>query len=187
MNAWLRVLAGALFASSLWGCAGHAEDLPRSVQVDPQRYQGTWYELARKPMIFQRACLQSEALYSVRTDGTIGVRNRCRTADGSWKQVFGTAMPQKPGSTDAFWVRFDNWPTRLLPDLVRGDYRVLYVDPDYQMALVGNSDRDYLWILARQTSLPEATLRRLLAEANRNGYDTSDLIWRSKDSAIAGK
>ena len=124
---------------------------------------------------------------SVRADGTIGVRNRCRTADGSWKQVFGTATPQKPGSTDAFWVRFDNWPTRLLPDLVRGDYRVLYVDPDYQMALVGNSDRDYLWILARQTSLPEATLRRLLAEANRNGYDTSDMIWRSKDSAIAGK
>ncbi|ANI17911.1 lipocalin [Pseudomonas citronellolis] len=185
MNAALRVLAAVALAG-IGGCAGHAEERPQTMQVDPQRYAGTWYELARKPMFFQRACLQSEAHYSVRADGSIGLRNRCRTADGSWKQVTGTATPQTPGSTDAFWVRFDNWASRLLPGVVRGDYRVLYVDEDYQTALVGNRDRDHLWLLARQTSLPEATLRHLLAEANRKGYDTSDLIWRSKDSAIAG-
>ncbi|MDN6873651.1 lipocalin family protein [Pseudomonas citronellolis] len=182
MNAALRVLVALL---ALGGSAGHAGERPHTMQVDPQRYAGTWYELARKPMFFQRACLQSEAHYHVRADGSIGLLNRCRTADGSWKQVTGTATPQTPGSSDAFWVRFDNWAARLIPGM-RGDYQVLYVDEDYQTALVGNRDRDHLWLLARQTSLPEATLRRLLAEANRKGYDTSDLIWRSKDSAIAG-
>ncbi|MCP1607485.1 lipocalin family protein [Pseudomonas citronellolis] len=182
MNAALRVLVALL---ALGGSAGHAGERPHTMQVDPQRYAGTWYELARKPMFFQRACLQSEAHYHVRADGSIGLLNRCRTADGSWKQVTGTATPQTPGSSNAFWVRFDNWAARLIPGM-RGDYQVLYVDEDYQTALVGNRDRDHLWLLARQTSLPAATLRHLLAEANRKGYDTSDLIWRSKDSAIAG-
>ena len=175
-NAFL--LSGLLLA----GCASHEVDEPATQQIDPQRYQGTWYELARKPMFFQRACLQSEAHYSLRGDGSIGVLNRCRIADGSWKQVLGVASPQVPGRTDAFWVRFDNWPTRAFPELIRGDYRVLYVDADYQTALVG--DRDYLWLLSRQPSLPEPVVRRLLAEAHRHGYDTADLIWRSPDSAI---
>ena len=181
MRAWAAVL---LSAAMLAGCAGHESEPPNTVQVDPQRYQGTWYELARKPMFFQRACLQSEAHYSLRGDGNLGVLNRCRTADGSWEQVVGTATPQVPGRTDAFWVHFDNWPMRTFPNLLRGDYRVLYVDPDYQTALVGDRGRDYLWLLSRQPSLPEPVLRRLLAEANRHGYDTADLIWRSKDSAI---
>ncbi|SDI38451.1 lipocalin family protein [Pseudomonas panipatensis] len=176
----------ALMVAGLAGCAGQAKDAPYTVQVDPQRYQGTWYELARKPMFFQRHCAQSEAHYRLRADGAIAVLNRCRSASGEWQQVTGSATPQVAGRTDAFWVRFDNWPTRLFPNLIRGDYRVLYVDPDYQTALVGNRGRDYLWLLSRQPTLPEATVRRLLSEANRNGYDTSDLIWRSKDSAIGG-
>ncbi|CDF86712.1 outer membrane lipoprotein Blc [Pseudomonas knackmussii B13] len=180
----MRALTLLVLGAALAGCAGHSPEPPATVQVDPQRYQGTWYELARKPMIFQRACRQSEAHYSLRADGSLEVLNRCRTDDGSWKQVVGTATPQVPGRTDAFWVRFDNWPTRLFPDLVRGDYQVLYVDAAYQTALVGSRDRDYLWLLSRQPSLPEPVLRRLLAEANRRGYDTADLIWRSDDSAI---
>lgn len=49
---------------ALLGCAGNDHPAPpRTQQVDLQRYQGTWYELARLPMFFQRNCVQSEAHY----------------------------------------------------------------------------------------------------------------------------
>ncbi|KAF1071210.1 MAG: Outer membrane lipoprotein Blc [Pseudomonas citronellolis] len=179
-----RWLVAALGLLGLGGCASHAEHEPSTVQVDPQRYQGTWYELARKPMFFQRNCAQSEAHYSLNADGTLGVLNRCRTQAGEWEEVQGTATPQVAGRTDKFWVRFDNLPTRLFPNLVRGNYWVLALDADYQTVLVGNPDRDYLWLLSRQPVVAEGTLRRLLAEAHSQGFDTSDLVWRVPDSQI---
>ncbi len=87
-------------------------------------------------------------------------------------------MPQESGITDRLWVRFDNWFSRLFPGLTKGHYWVLYLDEGYSTALVGSPDRKYLWLLARDTEVDQATRDRLLSEAERRGYDTSELIWR---------
>lgn len=73
----------------------------------------------------------------------------------------------------------DNWFSNLFPTLARGDYWVLYLDADYSVALVGNPDRDYLWLLSRTSQVSLETRERLLAEARERGYDTSELIWRA--------
>ncbi|WP_177339324.1 lipocalin family protein, partial [Pseudomonas sp. NBRC 111135] len=62
---WLACLA------ALSGCAGSSPQPPQTVQVDLKRYEGTWYELARKPMFFQRHCAQSEAHYQLQPDSSI--------------------------------------------------------------------------------------------------------------------
>ncbi len=59
---WLACLA------ALSGCAGSSPQPPETEQVDLKRYEGTWYELARKPMFFQRHCAQSEAHYRLQPD-----------------------------------------------------------------------------------------------------------------------
>ena len=46
-------------------------------------------------------------------------------------------------------MRFDNWFANLFPNVARGDYWVLAVDDDYRTALVGNPNREYLWLLSR--------------------------------------
>jgi apolipoprotein D and lipocalin family protein len=164
------------------GCANSGTGVvpPKTVEsVDLQRYQGTWYEQARLPMFFQRNCAQSEAHYELRNDGTLGVTNRCRTYDGDMQQVQGQAMVQVPGETNKLWVRFDNWFSRLAPGLTKGEYWVLYLDDDYQSALVGNPNRKYLWILTRDEKISAQSRAILLEEARMRGYDTSELIWRS--------
>jgi apolipoprotein D and lipocalin family protein len=184
MRLWMGLLASLLLA----GCAGASNDLvePKTVDhVDLKRYQGTWYELARMPMFFQRNCAQSEARYALKDDGNINVINRCRTLEGTWEQANGTASPQVPGKTDKLWVVFDNWFSRLLPGLAKGDYWVLYVDDGYKTALVGNPNRKYLWLLSRTTHVSDATKEDLLAKARQQGYDTTKLIWRVDDSKIA--
>lgn len=157
--------------------------------VDLRKYQGTWYELARLPMFFQRNCAQSEAHYSLKDDGNVGVTNRCRTAEGKWKEATGTASPQVPGKTDKLWVVFDNWFSRLFPGVAKGDYWVLYIDDGYKTAVVGNPDRTYLWLLSRTPTVSDATKADLLSKAQQQGYDTTKLIWRVDDSKIgkAGK
>jgi apolipoprotein D and lipocalin family protein len=184
MRLWMGLLASLLLA----GCASSSNEpvKPKTVDhVDLKRYQGTWYELARMPMFFQRDCAQSEARYALEGDGNVSVTNRCRTLEGTWERVTGTVSSQVPGKTDKLWVVFDTWFSRVLPGLAKGDYWVLYVDDGYKTALVGNPNRKYLWLLSRTTHVSDATKEEMLARARQQGYDTTKLIWRADDSKIA--
>jgi len=184
----LYLLLGMCAALLLGGCAGTGGEslAPKTAgDVSLKRYQGKWFELARLPMYFQRDCAQSEAHYNLKADGTVGVLNRCRTLDDQWLRAKGTAQPQTPEHTDKLWVEFDNWFTRLVPGVARGDYWVLYVDERYQTALVGNPDRKYLWLLSRTPTVPAVVRESLLAKARQQGYDTSRLVWRVADRDIA--
>ncbi len=71
----------------------------------------------------------------------------------------------------------------LFPGRAKGDYWVLYVDDDYQTALVGNPNREYLWLLSRKPVVPDATRMKLLGLAHERGYQTDELIWRAADSS----
>ena len=86
----MKRLLFVLFAGLvLAGCATSGVDplAPKTVDsVNLKRYQGTWYELARLPMYFQRHCAQSEARYTLKPDGNVAVLNRCLTPDWQWKK-----------------------------------------------------------------------------------------------------
>jgi apolipoprotein D and lipocalin family protein len=183
----MRLIVGFLAIAVLAGCANSGTGVvpPKTVaKVDLPRYQGTWYELARLPMFFQRNCAQSEARYDLQDDGSIGVINRCRTLDGEWQEAKGQAVPQVAGQTDKLWVRFDNWFSNLLPGVAKGEYWVLYLDDDYQSALVGHPNRDYLWLLTRTPQVAPAMRDQLLDVARSQGYDTDALIWRTPDDQL---
>lgn len=171
----------ALGAVLLVGCANSGTGVapPKTVEsVDLERYQGTWYEVARLPMFFQRNCVESEARYGLQDDGSVSVTNRCRNADGEWQQVEGRAVPQVEGKTDKLWVTFDNWFSRLLPSVSKGEYWVLDLDDGYQTALVGHPNRKYLWLLSRTPQISNEVRDELLSVARAQGYDTDELIWR---------
>ncbi|MCP9340034.1 lipocalin family protein [Stutzerimonas xanthomarina] len=181
----MRLLVALFSVLLISGCAGSGNDVDgpdTAGQVDLKRYQGAWYEQARLPMFFQRNCVRSEANYRLQNDGRMAVTNRCETTDGEWKQAQGEAFPQQEGRTDKLWVRFDNWFSKLFPGLTKGHYWILYLADDYSVALVGSPDRDNLWLLSRDKEIDAATRDRLLDEARKRGYDTSELIWRGESS-----
>ncbi len=178
-----------VLCAALWlaGCANSGTGVvpPKTVEeVDLQRYQGTWYELARLPTLFQRNCAQSEAHYQSQGDGSLAVTNRCRSQDGEWQQVTGRAEPQVAGETDKLWVRFDNGLSQVLPGLSKGDYWVLYLDDDYRSALVGTPDHDQLWLLSRTPEVAPEIRATLLKVAHGRGYAVEELIWRLPDAKL---
>lgn len=184
MRLLLVLLAGLVLA----GCATSGEDplAPKTVNsVNLKRYQGTWYELARLPMYFQRNCAQSEARYTLKPDGNMGVLNRCLTSDWQWEEARGTATPQVPGKTDKLWVKFDNWFSRIVPGVAKGQYWVLYVSDDYKTAIVGDPSRRYMWLLSRTPTVNSVVREELLSIARQQGYDTTRLIWRASDRQMA--
>lgn len=173
-----RWLVSAVVVIGLHGCAGipPGEPVTTVESVDLARYVGTWYEIARLPMWFQRHCVDSKAVYTRRDDGRIGVHNECVTDSGEVSQADGTATVVDPVTNARLSVTFDNWFSRLFGSSSEGNYWILALDSDYQTAMVGTPDRRYLWMLARSPHIAEATYQDLAARAQRMGFPVSELI-----------
>jgi len=143
--------------------------------LDLQRYAGTWHEIARLPMFFQRQCVdRTTATYTARQDGSIEVRNACRTKDGSMIESVGAArrVDGHPGQLE---VRFAPAWLSWLP-YVWADYWVVDLDPEYRWAVVGGPSRKYLWVLSRTPTMDKALLEQIKAGAKRRGYPVDKLI-----------
>jgi apolipoprotein D and lipocalin family protein len=138
--------------------------------VELSRYLGIWYEIASFPQSFQRGCTATTATYSLRDDGEIDVLNRCRkgSLDGSLSTALGRARVVDRTSNAKLEVSFFGpfW----------GEYWVIDLADDYSFAVVGHPSRDYLWILARSPSLPDATYQTLVGRLQAQGYETSRLV-----------
>lgn len=144
--------------------------------VDLTRYQGTWYEIARLPMWFQRGCISSMATYGPLEPGRISVLNECVTDRGERKTASGYAAVVDTQSNAKLEVLFDTWLSRLFPSLVKGKYWIFFLDRDYETAIVGTPDREYLWILSRTPTMDAEQYQRLVERCRALGFDTERLI-----------
>ncbi|NVM92777.1 apolipoprotein D and lipocalin family protein [Variovorax sp. SG517] len=147
--------------------------------VDLERYAGLWHEQARLPNRFQKQCAGPvTAEYTLQSDGTVQVRNRCVREDGNFDEAVGTArvvpVAGQPGA-GRLEVRFAPAWLGWLP-MVWGDYWILKLDRDYQVSLVGTPDREYLWVLSRAPRLEDAVLQAELDYARSLGFDTGKVI-----------
>lgn len=156
--------------------AGAAPPLTTIPSLDLKRYMGSWYEIAKFPNTFQENCAGfTTATYSLREDGRVDVLNRCRRTDGSIDVAEGVArQPGGPGSPK-LEVRFAPAALAWLP-MVWGDYRVIDLDADYQLAAVSEPEREYLWILSRTPQVDPAAYDALLDRLRAKGLDMSRLV-----------
>jgi apolipoprotein D and lipocalin family protein len=143
--------------------------------VDLTRYAGTWYEIARLPNWFQKSCASdTKTTYTLNADGKIAVLNECRKADGGAKSAKGTArIASRNGPNTKLKVTFF-WP-------FSGDYWIIDLDPDYRWAVIGEPDRKYFWILARDPRMDETVFNQIVARAAAQGYNLKNLL-RAKHS-----
>lgn len=142
-------------------------------QVDLARYAGTWHEIARLPAPFEGACTgQPTATYRP-TDAGLEVINGCPN-DRGWQEARGVARVV-PDSGNAK-LEVSLWPAwlRTLP-LAWAKYWILYVDPGYQVALVGHPNRRFLWVLSRTPTLAPAQLQALVDFAAQRGFPVDRL------------
>jgi len=165
------VIVSGLFLAQTQTAGTPAPEVSVVPSVDLDRYAGTWYEIARLPNWFQKKCACCvTATYTVQKPGQLSVVNECRMADGRATRAEGVAkIADRKGPTSKLKVRFAPAILSFLP-FVWGDYWILDLAEDYSHVLVGDPGRKYLWILARQPSLPEETYQALLRKAAAQGF-----------------
>ena len=165
-----------LLISILMFCSAYSQKVPSVVAtVDLNRYKGTWYEIARLPIYFEKKLKCVTATYTLRDDGKITVLNKGHYITNPQKSTSsqGVAWIPDKNSTAKLKVQFF-WP-------FSGDYWILYLDNDYSYVLVGDPSHKYLWILAREKEMDEITYRMLLQKAVDNGYDVKQIIKVEQD------
>jgi apolipoprotein D and lipocalin family protein len=173
------IFTALLFAVASTGAVASTPLAPVA-DLDLERYAGTWHEIARLPMWFQRKCASDvTAHYVPRSDGTVAVHNACVTAEGKTISSDGVARRPDAYARAKLEVRFAPAWLSWVP-LVWADYWVLAIDDDYRWAMVGQPGRKYLWILSREPSLDKATFDELKAKATAMGYDLTPLILSGK-------
>jgi len=148
--------------------------IPKGVKaVEPfnkEKYLGKWYEIARIDFKYEKDMDNTTAEYSLNTNGTIKVDNKgYNTKKGKWEQAIGKAKFAGADSIAMLKVSF-------FGPFYAG-YNVIVLDADYKYALVGGASFKYLWILSRETTIPDEIKSRYLKIATDAGYHTSDLIW----------
>ncbi len=141
---------------------------------DKERYLGKWYEIARLDFKYEKDLNNTTAEYTLNTNGTIKVVNKgYNLKNGKWVQAIGKAKFVGEDNIAMLKVSF-------FGPFYSG-YNVIAIDSDYKYALVSGASLKYLWILSRETIIPEEIKNQYLKIAEEIGYTTSDLLWVEHD------
>jgi apolipoprotein D and lipocalin family protein len=151
----------------LAGCTTNDQSpLTLAKQVDLDRYAGRWYIVANIPYFAERGNVGSVFDVSFPNGKVLDVYSgRDKTFDAPPKS-FTMNGYVVPNTGNARWRESPFWPVYL-------SYLILWVDRDYQSALVGYPGRGYGWILSRSAEMNDANYQALLARFGEKGYDTS--------------
>ena len=58
---------------------------------------------------------------------------------------------------------------------IKADYRVVYLDADYQYTVIGRQARDYVWIMAREADISSEKYSELVRFVVSLGYDVDKI------------
>jgi len=142
------------FAVLLSGCGVNPQKVtvPVVPAVDLQRFMGPWYVIGVIPTFIEKDIYNAIESYELAPDGTIKTTFTFNKGafDGPAKRMEPKGFVI-PGTNNAIWGMQFVWP-------IKAEYR------------------DYVWIMARTPTLPEARYKDLVAKVNAMGYDTRKLV-----------
>jgi len=159
-----------LIASLLAGCVEDGGEPMETVPyVDLERFMGDWYVVANIPTSIEKGAHNAVESYALNSDGTVATTFRFNKDgfDGPRKtyRPKGFILDKK---TNARWGMQFVWP-------IKADYRILYLDEDYQLTVVGRSKRDYVWVMSRNPKISDEELDRIRDFVGSVGYDVKKL------------
>jgi apolipoprotein D and lipocalin family protein len=157
-------------ASLLTGCVEQGgEPLETVPYVDLERFMGDWYVVANIPTRIERGAHNAVESYALNPDGTVATTFRFNRDgfDGPLK----TYRPKGfilDRQTNARWGMQFVWP-------IKADYRIVYLDEDYELTVIGRSKRDYVWVMSREPAISDEEFARIKTFVGSLGYDAAKL------------
>jgi apolipoprotein D and lipocalin family protein len=165
----MRLTALLACLAPLMGCAPARPPITVVPAVDLPRFMGDWYVIANIPTFIEKGAHNAVESYRLNADGTIATTFTYREGgfDGPLKRHEPTGFVLDQTSNAVWGMRFI-WP-------FKADFRIVYLNADYTQTIIGREARDYVWIMARTPSIPDADYDRLLELLRHEGYDVTQI------------
>ncbi len=137
--------------------------------VDIDRFMGDWYVIASIPTFIEKDAYNAVESYRLDTDGTVRTTFRFNkgSLDGPLKKYTPRGFIQDPQSNAVWGMQFI-WP-------IKAEYRIIYLTEEYTQTVIGRSKRDYVWIMARESSIPDEDYQHILTFLKDQGYQLDNL------------
>lgn len=135
--------------------------------VDLDRFMGSWYVIASIPTFIEKDVYNGIESYGLDEDGTVETTFTFNKGgfDGPVK-IYRPRGFIRDTESNAVWDMQFVWP-------FKAEYRIIYLDKNYTQTVIGRTKRDYVWIMAREPSIPQADYDRILQFIEEQGYDIS--------------
>jgi apolipoprotein D and lipocalin family protein len=164
----LPLLALGLLAA---GCASAPArpPIPTVPRVDLPRYMGDWYVIAHIPTFIERSAYDAVESYALASDGTIATTFTFRAGahDGPAKRYTPTGFVRDTVNNSTWGMQF-LWP-------IKAEFLISYLDAGYTQTVIARNARDYVWIMARTPTIPEADYAAHVERLRSWGYDVANL------------
>ena len=153
----------------LAGCQSTLPPVAVVDQVDLPRFMGPWFVIAHIPLPPEKHAWNGVESYRLRDDGRIAVTYTFRDGgpDGELKRHHPLGFVTDDPS-HAIWKMQFIWP-------FRADFRISWLDPSYQITVIGRKKRDYVWVMARTPQISDQDWQTVRAFLSAQGYDLSRL------------
>jgi apolipoprotein D and lipocalin family protein len=150
---------------ALYGCSGMAP-LQTVEGVDLERFMGDWYVIANIPTPLEKGAHNAVESYRLDSNGTVATT--FTFLDGGFDGKRKTYHPRGfiSDESNAVWGMQFVWP-------IKADYRIVYLDDAYSTTVIGRNKRDYVWIMARKPTIPDARFGQILEFLESVGYDVA--------------
>jgi apolipoprotein D and lipocalin family protein len=168
-----KALAVSAMAWSSFAVAANTDTLVMTANpgVDPGRYLGRWYEVARTPNRFQEKCAAATSEWTRQNSAQFDVVQTCRIGSPSgpariWRGAGRVIDPASALIRIGFFGGF-----------VHMDYRIMDHADDYSWCILTNGNPKFMWIMSKRPTIPVAQRSALVARARQLGFDLGQLIY----------
>lgn len=158
-----------VFLAAVTSACSSAPTLPTVDYVDLDRFMGDWYVIANIPTFIETDAYNAVETYRLDNDGSIDTVFTFRKGSYTGKKKrYNPRGFVRNTETNAEWGMQFIWP-------IKADYRIIYLDADYRITVIGRNKRDYVWLMAREPEIDTAEYDRIVKVIADAGYDTSKL------------
>lgn len=128
------------------------------------RFMGDWHVLADIETPFDRNAVAPLETYKLAPGDVVETTYSYRegSPDGPLRERNLKAFVS--AESPAIWGMQIFWP-------VKAEYRVVYLDDDYQTTIIGRTKRDFVWVMARTPSIDAPRFAALMQTVHSLGYD----------------
>ena len=138
-------------------------------KVDPDRFLGAWYEIARFPNKVEKPCVSDGMVLYAQGDKPrhFQMVTSCLIKGASPNAWDANGIIDKAGDGQ---VKISYiWP-------FSSKYWVLAIGPAYEWTLMGSPNHKTLWVLSRTASMAPEVLAEIKARAAAQGFDMGKLV-----------